>query len=227
MLWYWGDWNSGTQLLSRFLKGCYMDLLHAQFNNGPLSLEEIKTCLGSDFGTSWPTLQKKFKQNRQGLFFNERCECEKLKRQKFVSSRANGKAGRKKSYDKSHDFHTDNHTENEDEDGNKDGLKGGTGENFNTMPKPEDCGQLPEITAGSVIELIRITKSQTVTSGQVKGLWPVFLAQHATGKKYYQNIEAVHSHFINWIKTQKFEDGKLATDKGEQRLNAMRDYVNR
>lgn len=87
-------------------------------------------------------------------------------------------------------------------------LKDGTEGNFNTMPKPEDCGQLPEITVGSVIELIRITKGQTVTAGQVKGLWPVFLAQHATGKKYYQNVEAVYSHFINWIRTQNFENGK-------------------
>ncbi len=87
MLWYWGDWNSGTSLFSRFLKGCYMDVLHAQFNNGRLSLEEIKTCLGSDFGTAWPTLQKKFKQDKTGLFFNERLELEKEKRKAFTESR--------------------------------------------------------------------------------------------------------------------------------------------
>ena len=34
MLWYWADWHSGTATMSRFLKGCYMDLLHAQFNSG-------------------------------------------------------------------------------------------------------------------------------------------------------------------------------------------------
>lgn len=66
-----------------------MDLLHAQFNNGRLSLEEIKICLGSDFGSSWPTLQKKFKQDEAGLFFNERAEQEKQKRQNFTDSRKN------------------------------------------------------------------------------------------------------------------------------------------
>jgi len=113
MLWYWGDWYSGTVLMSRFLKGCYMDLLHAQFNNGRLSLEEIKTCLGSDFGQAWPALRKKFKQDETELFFNERLEIEKTKRKNFVSSRSNGKSGRKKSHDISHDIHTNNHTDNE------------------------------------------------------------------------------------------------------------------
>src|SRR5688572_2070648 len=59
-LFYWGDWQGGTITFSRHLKGCYMDLLTAQFNNGPLSLDEIRTVLGSDFGQHWPTLQKKF-----------------------------------------------------------------------------------------------------------------------------------------------------------------------
>jgi hypothetical protein len=89
MLWYWGDWHSGTALFSRFLKGCYMDVLHAQFNHGRLSLEEIKICLGSDFGTAWPTLQKKFKVDENSLFFNERLEYEKNKRAAFTASRRN------------------------------------------------------------------------------------------------------------------------------------------
>lgn len=88
MLWYWADWNSGTGLLSRFLKGCYMDLLHAQFNNGPLTLEEIKTVLGSDFGQSWPALQKKFEVNETGKFFNVRMEREKNNRKNFSKKQA-------------------------------------------------------------------------------------------------------------------------------------------
>lgn len=86
-LWYWGDWQGGTSTFTRHLKGCYMDLLNAQFNNGHLSLDEIKTVLGSDYGSSWPTLQKKFKEDSQGLFFNERAEFEKNKRIAFTESR--------------------------------------------------------------------------------------------------------------------------------------------
>ena len=83
MLWYWNDWGGGTRTLSRFLKGCYIDLLEAQFNSGPLSLEEIKTVLAADFGQVWSTLSKKFKKTEDGLFFNERMEVEKAKRQEF------------------------------------------------------------------------------------------------------------------------------------------------
>jgi hypothetical protein len=86
-LFYWNDWNSGTVTLSRYLKGCYMDLLHAQFNSGHLSLDEIKTVLGSDFGSSWPTLQKKFKTDDKGLFFNEKLLNESIKRRSFTKSR--------------------------------------------------------------------------------------------------------------------------------------------
>jgi hypothetical protein len=87
MLWYWADWNSGTTTLSRFFKGCYMDLLHAQFNSGHLSLEEIKTVLGSDFGQAWPALQKKFAVDQAGKYFNERLEVEKNKRANYTASR--------------------------------------------------------------------------------------------------------------------------------------------
>lgn len=116
LLWYFSDWHSGTSLMSRFLKGCYMDILHAQFNHGRLSLDEIKICLGSDFGQSWPALQKKFKQDEKGLFFNERLEQEKIKRQNFCATRSNGRAGRKKSNDISSDNHKILHTINKDED---------------------------------------------------------------------------------------------------------------
>lgn len=81
-LFYPGDWQGGTVTMSRHLKGCYMDLLIAQFNSGPLSLEEIKTVLGTDFA-AWGSLSKKFKQNPKGLFFNERLDAEKTKRLQF------------------------------------------------------------------------------------------------------------------------------------------------
>lgn len=80
---------------------------------------------------------------------------------------------------------------------------------FKSFPLPEDCGDLPEITARSCIELIRFTKGLTVNMEQVRGLWPVFLISKVTGKKYYAHIEDVHSHFVNWIKDQKFEEIKL------------------
>jgi len=117
ILWYWNDWQGGTITMTRFLKGCYMDLLHAQFNSGPLSLEEIKTVLGSDF-SAWGTLSKKFKANSAGNFFNERLEQERNKRAKFTESRRNNL---KKP-------HMGPHMENENENENEKKEKGVIGE---------------------------------------------------------------------------------------------------
>lgn len=116
MLWYPNDWTGGTGTFSRHLKGCYMDLLMAQFNNGHLSLDEIKTVLGADFG-SWPALQKKFTTDSNGLFFNKRLEIEKDKRIAFTESRKNNL----KSHTEPHmNTHMAPHMENRNRDLNKD-----------------------------------------------------------------------------------------------------------
>lgn len=125
-LWYWGDWHGGTITFSRHLKGCYMDLLYAQFNNGHLSLEEVKTVLGSDFGSSWPTLQKKFKTDSNGLFFNERAELEKNKRMAFTESRKNNLKSHKKPHINNHKPPLmENKDRNEIENVNEDWLRWG------------------------------------------------------------------------------------------------------
>lgn len=123
-LFYPGDWQGGTLTFTRFLKGCYMDVLIAQFNNGHLSLEEIKTVLGSDFGQAWPTLQKKFVQDARGLFFNERLDTEMFKRKEYSKSRAENRKGKnKKHMNNISETHVESyvkHMENEDENRNKD-----------------------------------------------------------------------------------------------------------
>jgi len=85
LLWYFNDWIGGTQLLNRHQKGCYIDLLAAEFNNGPLSLEEIKNLLGADFA-QWQVLQKKF-SFMDGRYYNKRLEEEKERRANYTASR--------------------------------------------------------------------------------------------------------------------------------------------
>lgn len=106
-------------VLTRFQKGCYMDLLTAQFNHGHLSLDAIKTVLGSDFGSSWPTLQKKFVTDDDGQFFNQRLEDEINKRKKYSKSQSERRSG------KPPDQPGGNGKGNEYENGSSDG---GTGE---------------------------------------------------------------------------------------------------
>lgn len=121
-LFYPGDWQGGTSTFSRFLKGCYMDVLIAQFNSGHLSLEEIKTVLGSDFGQSWPALQKKFKADPKGLFFNEKLQTEMIKRKEYSKSRADNRRKKdmkhiSKTYEPTYVPHMEN------ENGNEIGIK--------------------------------------------------------------------------------------------------------
>lgn len=92
-LFYPNDWLGGTMSFSRHLKGCYIDLLIAQFNNGPLSLDTIKTVLGQD-QASWTVLSSKFKQTAEGLWYNERLATEVEKRKKFSESRRENAKGR-------------------------------------------------------------------------------------------------------------------------------------
>lgn len=84
--WVFNDWQGGTMTLTRHQKGCYMDLLTAQFNNGHLSLEEIKNVLGNDFA-AWGVLSKKFKKDSEEKFYNERLEFEIIKRKNYNESR--------------------------------------------------------------------------------------------------------------------------------------------
>ena len=237
---YDGDAARDVAHMTRLCRGAYHDLVIMQRKVGPMTMGQIKMVLSSDFDTCWPLIEFILKTTDDQKYFIEWVEKSVKKSREHSEKQAekikqywedvkNGKILRNKKSIPQYKNKSDLDIPLEDGNGYgyKDDLKGGTGENFNTMPKPEDCGGLPEITANSVIELIRITKGKSVTANQVKGLWPVFLAQHATGKKYYQNVEAVYSHFINWIRTQNFENGKSITDKGAERLDAMRNYAKR
>lgn len=188
-LWYWNDWNSGTVLMSRFLKGCYMDLLHAQFNNGPLSLEEVKALLGADFGQAWPVLQKKFSETN-GLFFNERLECEKQKRKSYSESRRNNRS--KKTYDSTYDKHMIPHMENENRNENRIELVGGVGE-----------GELPDMEAGKSVEYARITLHRDYDTKKIRELWKAFCIQN--DGKFYQTVSDKFSHFRNSLKNIPYE----------------------
>lgn len=131
-LFYPGDWLGGTATFSRHLKGCYMDLLLAQFNAGPLSIDEIKTVLNNDFA-AWGTLVKKFKKTENGLFFNERLALEQEKRKKFIVKQGdNGALGGRPNKPKLNPKNNPNKTllENKNEDGNNNEFedKGGVGE---------------------------------------------------------------------------------------------------
>jgi len=202
-LFYPGDWQGGTMLLSRHQKGCYMDLLIAQFHSGPLSLEEIKAVLGADFGQAWPYLLKKFVTNGDGLFFNERLATEVEKRKNFSESRRRNASNKNPASAEHVLQHMHEHMENENR--NEDIVKDrGSGKGWKNMPADAEMDlSLPEIKSGAIIQHFRISKNINVTVNQVHGLWSVFKAQNFTGERYYASANQVYSHFINWCKSQE------------------------
>lgn len=196
MLWYWGDWHSGTSLMSRFLKGCYMDLLHAQFNHGPLSLENVKQILGMDFGNAWPSLQKKFSVNPDGLFLNERMEYEKEKRKKHSEHQRNNALMRWHKNGISDGNAMDMPLENENEN------------EISLVLKKEIQNEktLSEMDVGKTVQFCSITLHRNYSEDQVKKLWEAFLIQNE--KECYLKPSDQIKHFREWIKFQPYETKK-------------------
>jgi hypothetical protein len=87
-LFYPGDWLSGTMHMQRISRACYFDLLILQFNHGPLSLDDIRACLGVDFD-QWEKIKDKFIEEKS-MFYNKRLKEEKEKRRAFTDSRRAG-----------------------------------------------------------------------------------------------------------------------------------------
>ena len=84
-LFYPNDWLGGTLGMSFEEKGAYMDLLMMQFNRGHMEGHMI----GQVVGQIWDKIKHKFKQDDNGLWYNERLEIEKEKRKSFTQSRKN------------------------------------------------------------------------------------------------------------------------------------------
>lgn len=199
VLWYWNDWQGGTVTLSRHFKGCYMDLLHAQFNNGRLSLAQVKTVLGVDFAQAWPALQAKFKKDGDDNYYNEKAENEKIRRQNFTE-------GRKKNLKKSH---MGNHMKPHMETVNETAIvvkDRGSGEG---LPEPvkgvftdliDKQIELTETQITNTIEFVRITSNTVLTVQQVKDYWEAFKINQFWKHEWYASFEDVVSHFRNSLK---------------------------
>jgi hypothetical protein len=88
-LFYPNDWVGGTLGMTFEEKGAYMELLMTQFNRGHMSGHMIGQVVGQIF----EKIQDKFIKDENGLWYNERLEDEKLKRQNFTKSRRNNISG--------------------------------------------------------------------------------------------------------------------------------------
>lgn len=99
-------------------------------------------------------------------------------------------------------------------------------ERMPNMPKMEDVGELPEVKIQSAIEQIKITTQQDVSKKQIIFYWDAWKKQHLTGVKYYPDLDAVHSHFINCAKKEKFSAGHIrAPERQSTPLKTASDYL--
>ena len=115
-LFYPGDYIGGTMGMTFEEKGAYVDLLMMQFNRGHMDSHMINQLIGH----LWDNIKGKFIQDENGLWYNERLDREKLKRQLYTQSRMNNILGSSKSSNKSSkkravhmDKHMTSHMENE------------------------------------------------------------------------------------------------------------------
>jgi uncharacterized protein YdaU (DUF1376 family) len=119
-LFYPNDWLGGTLGMTFEEKGAYIDLLMMQFNRGHMTEHMI----GQVVGQLWVKLKSKFLIDDDGLYYNERLEIEKNKRESFIKSRVNNKEGRnqytKEEVDKVGHMTSHMTGHMEDEDVNKD-----------------------------------------------------------------------------------------------------------
>jgi uncharacterized protein YdaU (DUF1376 family) len=88
-LFYPNDWIGGTLGMTFEEKGAYMELLMTQFNRGHMTTHMIAQVVGQN----WDKIKEKFIKDENGLWYNERLEEEKVKRQNFTKSRRNNVSG--------------------------------------------------------------------------------------------------------------------------------------
>ena len=88
-LFYPNDYIGGTMGMTFEEKGAYIELLMLQFNRGHMDGHMIGQCVGQ----LWNSIQSKFIQDEQGLWYNERLDIEKAKRKAFSESRRNNIKG--------------------------------------------------------------------------------------------------------------------------------------
>lgn len=198
-LFYPGDWLGGTMGMTYEEKGAYLELLVMQWNCHRITNDVAKRMLGNEL---WQKISHKFSKDANG-FFNKRLEEEIQKRRKH-SEKQRDNANKRWKKDVCDGIANAMPLENENENINEDVfMDRGVGKGWNVNPGEDEIDlELPDVKAGAVTELFGIAKNHTLTKKELDGLWSIFKRQNFTGVKYYQSVNDVYSHFINWCKNQ-------------------------
>lgn len=205
--WYFDNWSGGTKGFSRHQKGCYMDLLEAQFYLGPLSLDQIKNILGPDFNQWAPVLNKKFMYDENDkVFFNERLESEKEKRRRnsLKQSERVNKRWNNRGIDSGNTVVLPNNgTGIETETVIDSGKEKGAGKGKQKIdPEMEIPANVLEAA-----EQNQWTFTKARNTEFIRGIWKTFLLERVNDQPakrlpYERNASELYQYFLNWSRNK-------------------------
>jgi uncharacterized protein YdaU (DUF1376 family) len=206
-LFYPNDWIGGTMGMTFEEKGAYMELLMTQFNRGHMTTHMIGQLVGQIFDK----LQDKFKKDENGLWYNERLEQEKIKRQKYTKSRRNNISGenqhtkkRRKNDEKNlghMDAHMTSHMENENIN------------TFNTLSSNKYSNEIKDSNTWEIEKKLfkndeayfyNICTEYKITKEQIDKKTDEFIKQQELAQDY-KTMKELKRHFSYWIKKNKNE----------------------
>lgn len=191
-LFYPNDWIGGTMGMTFEEKGAYMEVLMLQFNRGHMTTHMI----GQLIGQLWLNVEAKFRQDDEGLWYNERLEEEQEKRQSFTKSRNNNLSGKNQHTLKAviDVGHTTSHMEDEDENENN------ISNNNNFLFK--DTLEKNKIWIKSISTQFKITDDEVIAKLNN------FYNHLITEFKEHPSMNEFTKHFKNWIPVNKVKNEK-------------------
>lgn len=204
-LFYPNDYLGGTMGMTFEEKGAYMELLMLQFNRGHMTPHMI----GQTVGQLWDKVKDKFVKDKDGLWYNQRLEEEKIKRQNFTKSRRNNLKGKNQYSDtpKKEEGHTTSRMENRNRNENKNG----------------DLAETNIKILKGEIYLENICMKKSLDMESVLDILNTFIIDQDLCDGLYRPIEEIKSHFINTLNHRLKDKPKVRTYQEWLKDNGLED----
>jgi len=228
---YLGDYIKDTRILPLNVKGGWVDLILAMWENDPKGelvgnmddYARIMNCSNTEAILVIQILKQKkifdYENLDDGFFkiiSRKQKKMEKLsKMRKNVGKNGGNPVLLNQKVNQKINQKVNQNTEYENEYIFKDRKEGMEGkEGFNQMPVLADFNGLPQQYIDSSKELVyRLNNKLEIDDKTVISLWEIFKIQNLTGENWYPNKGKVYSHFLNCIKKEKFINNATGTKK--------------
>lgn len=191
-LFYPNDYVGGTMGMTFEEKGAYMDVLMLQFNRGHMTTHMI----GQLVGQLWLNIEAKFRQDSEGLWYNERLEEEQTKRQSFTKSRNNNLSGKNQHTLKAVVDGGQMTSHMEDEDENENNISNTNNFLF------KDTLEKNKIWIKSISDQFKITDEEVIT--KLNNFYTHLISEF----KVHPSMNEFTKHFKNWIPVNKVKNEK-------------------